>query len=86
MRCPIGSCDFRPFARRCPFAVEHTIDTENFQAGKTFADLSRRFSPSIRAAHRHLVWAVEDGSMKTNYPIVIAGDNFGCGSSREVNY
>ncbi|CAN0101641.1 unnamed protein product, partial [Laminaria digitata] len=26
---------------------------------------------------------VEEGSMKTKYPIMIAGDNFGCGSSRE---
>ncbi|CAM9514647.1 unnamed protein product [Choristocarpus tenellus] len=26
---------------------------------------------------------VADGEMKTKYPIVIAGDNFGCGSSRE---
>ena len=26
---------------------------------------------------------VEDGSMKTRYPIVIGGDNFRCGSSRE---
>lgn len=26
---------------------------------------------------------VKDGSMKTEYPIVIGGDNFGCGSSRE---
>eukprot|EP00903_Cladosiphon_okamuranus_P011962 g11235.t1 len=26
---------------------------------------------------------VEEGSMATKYPIMIAGDNFGCGSSRE---
>ncbi|CAM9575872.1 unnamed protein product [Ectocarpus sp. 12 AP-2014] len=26
---------------------------------------------------------VEEGSMATRYPIMIAGDNFGCGSSRE---
>ncbi|CAM9790668.1 unnamed protein product [Pylaiella littoralis] len=26
---------------------------------------------------------VEEGSMSTKYPIMIAGDNFGCGSSRE---
>ncbi len=26
---------------------------------------------------------VEAGEMKTNYPIIIAGENFGCGSSRE---
>lgn len=26
---------------------------------------------------------VEEGQMKTKYPIIIAGDNFGCGSSRE---
>ncbi|CAM9098019.1 unnamed protein product [Phaeothamnion confervicola] len=26
---------------------------------------------------------VPEGSMKTPYPIIIAGDNFGCGSSRE---
>lgn len=26
---------------------------------------------------------VEDGNLKTEFPIVIAGDNFGCGSSRE---
>lgn len=26
---------------------------------------------------------VEPGEMKTRYPIVIAGENFGCGSSRE---
>ncbi|CAM9434567.1 unnamed protein product [Hapterophycus canaliculatus] len=26
---------------------------------------------------------VEEGSIKTKYPIMIAGDNFGCGSSRE---
>lgn len=26
---------------------------------------------------------VQEGSMKTEYPIIIGGDNFGCGSSRE---
>lgn len=26
---------------------------------------------------------IKDGEMKTEYPIIIAGDNFGCGSSRE---
>jgi 3-isopropylmalate/(R)-2-methylmalate dehydratase small subunit len=26
---------------------------------------------------------IESGEMKTRYPIVIAGENFGCGSSRE---
>lgn len=26
---------------------------------------------------------IEDGQTKTQYPIMIAGDNFGCGSSRE---
>lgn len=26
---------------------------------------------------------IEEGSMKTEYPIIIAGDNYGCGSSRE---
>lgn len=26
---------------------------------------------------------IEEGQMKTEYPIIIAGDNFGCGSSRE---
>lgn len=26
---------------------------------------------------------VKDGSMKTEYPVIIGGDNFGCGSSRE---
>ena len=26
---------------------------------------------------------VEPGAMKTKYPIIIAGENFGCGSSRE---
>jgi 3-isopropylmalate dehydratase small subunit len=26
---------------------------------------------------------IEDGQRKTQYPIIIAGDNFGCGSSRE---
>ena len=26
---------------------------------------------------------IEDGEMKTQYPIVIGGENFGCGSSRE---
>lgn len=26
---------------------------------------------------------IEDGQMKTRYPIVIGGQNFGCGSSRE---
>lgn len=26
---------------------------------------------------------VEEGEMKTEYPIIIGGDNFGCGSSRE---
>jgi 3-isopropylmalate/(R)-2-methylmalate dehydratase small subunit len=26
---------------------------------------------------------IEEGKMKTQYPIIIAGDNFGCGSSRE---
>lgn len=26
---------------------------------------------------------VKDGDMKTEYPIIIAGENFGCGSSRE---
>ena len=26
---------------------------------------------------------INDGEMKTEYPIIIAGDNFGCGSSRE---
>ena len=26
---------------------------------------------------------IEDGKMKTRYPIVIGGENFGCGSSRE---
>ena len=28
--------------------------------------------------------AVEPGKLKTEYPIIIGGDNFGCGSSREV--
>jgi 3-isopropylmalate/(R)-2-methylmalate dehydratase small subunit len=26
---------------------------------------------------------VKDGEIKTEYPIIIAGGNFGCGSSRE---
>lgn len=26
---------------------------------------------------------VKEGAMKTEYPVVIAGSNFGCGSSRE---
>jgi len=26
---------------------------------------------------------VNDGEMKSEYPIVIGGENFGCGSSRE---
>ena len=26
---------------------------------------------------------IKDGEMKTEYPIIVAGDNFGCGSSRE---
>ncbi len=26
---------------------------------------------------------IEDGEMKTKYPVVIGGENFGCGSSRE---
>jgi len=26
---------------------------------------------------------VKDGAMKTEYPVIIGGDNFGCGSSRE---
>ena len=26
---------------------------------------------------------IEGGEMKTQYPIVIGGENFGCGSSRE---
>jgi 3-isopropylmalate/(R)-2-methylmalate dehydratase small subunit len=26
---------------------------------------------------------IQDGEMKTKYPIIIAGENFGCGSSRE---
>lgn len=26
---------------------------------------------------------VKEGEMKTEYPVIIAGDNFGCGSSRE---
>ena len=26
---------------------------------------------------------IEDGQMKSKYPIVIGGENFGCGSSRE---
>ena len=26
---------------------------------------------------------IKEGEMKTEYPIIIAGDNFGCGSSRE---
>ena len=26
---------------------------------------------------------IDDGKMKTEYPIVIGGENFGCGSSRE---
>jgi 3-isopropylmalate dehydratase small subunit len=26
---------------------------------------------------------IEEGETKTQYPIMIAGDNFGCGSSRE---
>jgi 3-isopropylmalate/(R)-2-methylmalate dehydratase small subunit len=29
------------------------------------------------------VCSVQDGEMKTHFPIIIAGDNFGCGSSRE---
>ncbi len=26
---------------------------------------------------------IQDGEMKTDYPIMIGGNNFGCGSSRE---
>ena len=26
---------------------------------------------------------ITEGNMKTEYPIIIGGDNFGCGSSRE---
>jgi 3-isopropylmalate/(R)-2-methylmalate dehydratase small subunit len=26
---------------------------------------------------------IEDNEMKTTYPVVIGGENFGCGSSRE---
>ena len=32
---------------------------------------------------RYMCRFVEEGKMKTEYPIVIGGNNFGCGSSRE---
>ena len=31
----------------------------------------------------HAVRFVEEGQMKTKYPVIIGGENFGCGSSRE---
>ena len=33
--------------------------------------------------HRHHNSFVADGAMRTEYPVIIGGDNFGCGSSRE---
>lgn len=29
---------------------------------------------------------IEEGKMKTEYKVIIGGDNFGCGSSRYVNF
>lgn len=34
-------------------------------------------------AERYRVPFIKDGEMSTQYPIIVAGDNFGCGSSRE---
>lgn len=40
-------------------------------------------STSHLTMHCNLCRFIKDGQMKTEYPVVIGGENFGCGSSRE---
>ena len=47
------------------------------------SDTAKSDIPQYRTVYL-LCLPVEEGEMKTKYPIMIAGANFGCGSSREV--
>lgn len=49
--------------------------------GHTYAVFNR--SRDLSDVFSDVVSFVEDGEMKTQYPIIIGGENFGCGSSRE---
>jgi 3-isopropylmalate dehydratase small subunit len=74
------------------FVVQHNIDTDQIIPAQYLT-----LVPTIPEEYEklgayaliglpdslYLQKYVEEGSMKTKYPIVIAGRNFGCGSSRE---
>jgi 3-isopropylmalate/(R)-2-methylmalate dehydratase small subunit len=74
------------------FVVKHNIDTDQIIPAQyltlvpTIPDEYEKLGayamiglPDSLYTQRY----IEEGSMKTKYPIVIAGRNFGCGSSRE---
>ena len=46
-----------------------------------FATVARQLAPERGCASPRRY--IEDGKMKTDYPVIIGGENFGCGSSRE---
>jgi 3-isopropylmalate/(R)-2-methylmalate dehydratase small subunit len=74
------------------FVVQHNIDTDQIIPAQyltlvpTIPDEYEKLGAYALIGLPDSLYAtryVEEGSTKTKYPIVIAGRNFGCGSSRE---
>ena len=75
--------------RQASFKSQHTLETTGkhlhacWMSHVLEAIATQRLYQQCFTATWHTCRFIEDGEMKTQYPIVIGGDNFGCGSSRE---
>ncbi|NES81330.1 MAG: 3-isopropylmalate dehydratase [Moorea sp. SIO2B7] len=72
------------------FVVDDNIDTDQIIPAEYLTlvpskpdEYEKLGSYALVGLPDHYSKFVAEGEMKTQYPIIIAGDNFGCGSSRE---
>lgn len=72
------------------FVVDDNIDTDQIIPAEYLTlvpskpdEYEKLGSYALCGLPDHYGKFVEEGEMKTRYPIIIAGENFGCGSSRE---
>eukprot|EP00741_Cyanophora_paradoxa_P020926 tig00021319_g20202.t1 len=90
IRMKAGGQGQRPSIRGTVFVVDDNIDTDQIIPAEYLTLVPSKPDEYEQLGSYALIGLpdrygkyVEEGQMKTKYPIIVAGDNFGCGSSRE---